>query len=107
MGLAGSPGPRPSNPLPVGRTPASDRGRARARRRGIGGVTGTKGGYHADGRLEATLDEISMEALAAAASPSIEVWRLAFLEIARLARAAKTLLSYINGGQPPMGLCPA
>lgn len=70
-------------------------------------MTINKGGYHAGGRLEATLDEISMEAQAAGESRSAEVWRQAFLEIARLARDAKKLLGYINGRQPPMGLAPA
>lgn len=70
-------------------------------------MRGVKGGYHADGRLEATLDEIHMEAQAAAASASAEVWRRAFVEIARLARDANKLVNYMNGGQPPLALAGA
>lgn len=67
------------------------------------GVTSNKGGYHAGGRLESTLDAISMEAQSAAASPSADVWRRAFLEILQLAYDARKLVSHMNGGVMPCG----
>jgi hypothetical protein len=67
-----------------------------------------KGGYHASGRLEATLDEIAMEAVTTIAEPpSVERWRRAFEEIARLAGDAKGLIAHLNSGQPPMALAGA
>lgn len=66
-------------------------------------MTLNKGGYHADGRLEAALDAISMEAQAATASLSSDVWRNAFLEILRLAHDARKLVSHLNGRPLPCG----
>lgn len=63
-----------------------------------------KGGYQASSRLATTLDEIGMEAKAAADSPSADVWRKAFVEIARLTCEAKRFAAYMTcGPQAPLG----
>lgn len=71
-------------------------------------MTRNKGGYQAGGRLEATLDEIRMEAQVAAGELSVETMRRAFAEIARLTCEAKRFAQYITGGpQPPLRLAGA
>ena len=52
-----------------------------------------KGGYYPDSRISTLKDEIVMEALVGANSPSIEVRRRTFREIRRLARQVRGLLA--------------
>lgn len=61
-------------------------------------MTAKKGGYHVDGRLETTRDELVMEALLGANHPSDEVRARTFAEIARLARKYAELLEHILSG---------
>ena len=60
----------------------------------------TRGGYRVDSRVQTLKDELVMEALVGANSPSVEVRQRTFEEIARIARKVADLLTH--SGQPPM-----
>jgi len=65
----------------------------------------SKGGYRPDSRVQTLKDEMVMEALVGANSPSAEVRQRTFDEIARLARKVSDLLTH--SGQPPLGFAGA